>query len=72
LGESVGTLELMVSSLGVENQMRCPARSGAYCICTKNTTTNITAAKTGGRFKWAERESISNYQANLLDPQRQK
>jgi hypothetical protein len=65
-------LELTVSFLGEENQMRCPAWSGAYCTWAKNTAPNTTAAKTGGRFKWAEQESIANYQANPLDTLRQK
>jgi hypothetical protein len=72
LGKSVGTLELTVSFLGEENQMGCPAWSGAYCTWAKNTPTNTTAAKTGGRFKWAERKSISNYQAIRFDTGRQK
>jgi len=72
LDESAGTLELTVSFLGEENQMGWPAWSGANCTWAKNTATNTPAAKTGGRFKWAERESILNYQANLLDTQRQK
>jgi len=45
LGKSVGTLELTVSFLGEENQMGCPAWSGAYCTWAKNTPTNTTAAK---------------------------
>jgi hypothetical protein len=65
-------LELTVSFLGVEKQMACPGWSGAHCTWKEYAATNITAAKTDGRFKWAERESISNYQANLLDTQRQK
>jgi hypothetical protein len=61
-----------VSFLGEENQMRCPAWSGAYCTWADNTTTHTMAAKTAGRFKWADRKSISNYQAIRFDTRRQK